>query len=301
MNSRCYTPRMKPLSARKTTILSVLDVGTSKVACLIARLMPAEPSEMLRGRTHRCRILGIGHQRSVGLKGGAPYRGCATHGWALDGDGRAMSKSVGNVIDPFTMTDAYGVDQVRFFFLREVPFGQDGSYSHEAIVNRTNAELANDLGNLAQRSMSMIGKQLGGVLPAPVTFSDNDKTILAAADAMIGAAREHMKTLQLHQVLNTVWAVVADENRYFTGEAPWALAKTDPARRDTVLWVLAETIRRVTLLVQPFMPGSTGKILDQLAVADRSFAAFDSELTPGTELPKPQGVFPRFVETPKAA
>jgi methionyl-tRNA synthetase len=95
--------------------------------------------------------------------------------------------------------------------------------------------------------------------------------------------------------------VIADANRYVDAQAPWALAKTDPARRDTVLWVLAETIRRVTLLVQPFMPDSTAKILDQLAVGDRSFSAFDNELTSGTELPKPQGVFPRFVETPKAA
>ena len=178
-----------------------------------------------------------------------------------------MSKSVGNVVDPFALADAYGVDQLRYFFLREVPFGQDGNYSHEAIVNRINADLANDLGNLAQRSLSMIGKQLGGVLPTPGAFSDNDKTILAAADAMIGKAREAMKTQQLHQVLNAVWAVVADANRYFAGEAPWALAKTDPARQGTVLYVTAEVIRQVAILAQPFMPASAGKLLDLLARA----------------------------------
>ena len=188
-----------------------------------------------------------------------------SHGFLFN-RGEKMSKSVGNVIDPFTMTDAYGVDQFRYFFLREVPFGQDGNYSHEAIVNRINADLANDLGNLAQRSLTMINKQLGGVLPKPGAFSDTDKAILAAADDMIGAAREHMKTQQLHQVLNTVWAVVADANRYFAGEAPWALAKTDPARQGTVLYVTAEVLRQVGILCQPFMPASAGKLLDLLGV-----------------------------------
>src|SRR5262249_9108136 len=144
--------------------------------------------------------------------------------------------------------------QFRYFFLREVPFGQDGNYSHEAIVNRINADLANDLGNLAQRSLSMITRQLGGVLPKPGAFSAADTAILAVADAMIGAAREHMKTQQLHQVLNRVWAVVADANRYFASEAPWALAKTDPARQGTVLYVTAEVLRQVGILCQPFIP-----------------------------------------------
>ena len=198
-----------------------------------------------------------------------------SHGFLFN-RGEKMSKSVGNVIDPFVLADTYGVDQFRYFFMREVPFGQDGNYSHEAIINRTNADLANDLGNLAQRSLSMIGKQLGGVLPTPGAFSDNDKTILAATDDMIGAAREHMKTQQLHQVLNAVWAVVADANRYFAGEAPWALAKTDPAKQGTVLYVTAEVIRQVAILCQPFMPASAGKLLDLLAVpagTARDFAA----------------------------
>src|SRR5712691_9106883 len=220
-----------------------------------------------------------------------------SHGFLFN-RGEKMSKSVGNVVDPFTMTDAYGVDQFRYFFLREVPFGQDGNYSHEAIVNRINADLANDLGNLAQRSLSMIGKAFGGKLPEPGPFSDADKTILAAADAMIGKAREAMKTQQLHQVLNTVWAVVADANRYFAGEAPWALAKTDPAKQGTVLYVTAEVIRQVAILCQPFVPASAAKLLDLLAVPteERLFHALGGarRIAGGTPLPAPSPVFPRY-------
>jgi len=223
-----------------------------------------------------------------------------SHGFLFN-RGEKMSKSVGNVIDPFSLTDTYGVDPVRYFFLREVPFGQDGHYSHEAIVNRINADLANDLGNLAQRSLSMIGRQLDGVLPKPGAYSENDKTILAAADAMIGAAREAMKTQALHQVLNLVWAVIADANRYFAGEAPWALAKTDPPRQGTVLYVTAEVLRQVAILCLPFMPTSAGKLLDLLAIApsdERTFAALggNRRIAPGTKLPAPSPVFPRYVE-----
>jgi methionyl-tRNA synthetase len=227
-----------------------------------------------------------------------------SHGFLFN-RGEKMSKSVGNVIDPFALADAYGVDPFRYFFLREVPFGQDGNYSHEAIVNRINADLANDLGNLAQRSLSMIARQLGGVLPTPDAFSDADKIVLAAADAMIGAAREHMKTQQLHQVLNTVWAVVADANRYFAGEAPWALAKSEPARQGTVLYVTAEVLRQVAILCQPFMPASAAKLLDMLGVpaGERQFDRLGSankRIAAGTKLPPPAPVFPRYVE-PEAA
>jgi methionyl-tRNA synthetase len=227
-----------------------------------------------------------------------------SHGFLFN-RGEKMSKSVGNVIDPFALADAYGVDQFRYFFLREVPFGQDGNYSHEAIVNRINADLANDLGNLAQRSLSMIARQLGGVLPRPGAFSGADTTLLAAADAMIAAAREQMKTQQLHQVLNMVWAVVADANRYFAGEAPWALAKSDPARQGTVLYVTAEVLRQVAILCQPFIPASAEKLLDLLGVpADRRHFGVlgqpEARLAAGTALPPPAPVFPRYVE-PEAA
>src|SRR6202163_5118941 len=178
-----------------------------------------------------------------------------SHGFLFN-RGEKMSKSVGNVIDPFALADAYGVDQLRYFFLREVPFGQDGNYNHEAIVNRINADLANDLGNLAQRSLTMVARNFAGVLPAPGAFSTTDRDILAAADAMIGKARTAMATQQLHQVLNAVWAVVAEANRYFAGEAPWALAKTDPKRQGTVLYITAEVLRQVAILSAPFMPAS---------------------------------------------
>ncbi len=227
-----------------------------------------------------------------------------SHGWILN-RGVKMSKSVGNVVDPFALADTYGVDQLRYFFLREIPFGQDGNYSHETIVNRINADLANDLGNLAQRSLSMIARQCNGVLPAPGTYSENDKTMLAAADAMIGKAREAMKTQALHQMLAAVWAVVADANRYFAGEAPWALAKTDPQRQGTVLYVTAEVLRQIGILAQPVMPVSAGKLLDLLAIpaGERQFAVLGGahRIAAGTALPAPAPVFPRYVEPETSA
>jgi methionyl-tRNA synthetase len=222
-----------------------------------------------------------------------------SHGFLFN-RGEKMSKSVGNVIDPFALADAYGVDQLRYFFLREVPFGQDGNYSHEAIVNRTNADLANDLGNLAQRSLSMIAKQFDGALPQPGALSTADQAILAAADGMIDKARDAMATQQLHQVLNAVWAVVAEANRYFAGEAPWALAKTDPAKQATVLYVTAEVVRQVAILAQPFVPGSAAKLLDLLAVpaAERSFTFLGGKhrIAADAKLPAPIPVFPRYIE-----
>jgi len=225
------------------------------------------------------------------------------HGFLFN-RGEKMSKSVGNVVDPFNLADQYGVDQMRYFFLREVPFGQDGSYNHEAIVARINADLANDLGNLAQRSLSMISKQYQGVLPEPGAFTDNDKAILAQADGMIAIARSAMATQQIHQALNAVWAVVAEANRYFAGEAPWALAKTDPARQRTVLYVTAEVVRQIAILAQPAMPDAAARLLDILGIPDaleaRNFAALATRTTPGTVLPAPAPVFPRYIE-PTAA
>jgi methionyl-tRNA synthetase len=223
-----------------------------------------------------------------------------SHGFLFN-RGEKMSKSVGNVIDPFALADAYGVDPLRYFLLREVPFGQDGNYSHEAIVARINADLANDLGNLAQRSLSMVGRGLGGVLPTPGALQASDQTLLAAADALILKAREAMATQQLHQVLNAIWAVVAEANRYFAGEAPWALAKTDPQRQGTVLYVTAEVLRQVSILVLPFMPTSAGKLLDLLAIpqGERRFADLGGgrRIAAGTKLPAPTAVFPRYVES----
>ena len=223
------------------------------------------------------------------------------HGFLFN-RGEKMSKSVGNVVDPFNLADQYGVDQLRYFFLREVPFGQDGNYNHEAIVARTNADLANDLGNLAQRSLSMIGKQYGGVLPEPGAFSENDKAILAMADGMLELTRTAMSTQQIHHALNAIWAVVAEANRYFAGEAPWALAKTDPARQKTVLYVTAEVVRQIAILAQPAMPDACAKLLDILGVAPdaRDFAALATRIKGGTQLPPPAPIFPRYIDPPEA-
>ena len=221
------------------------------------------------------------------------------HGFLFN-RGEKMSKSVGNVVDPFNLADQYGVDQMRYFFLREVPFGQDGNYNHEAIVARINADLANDLGNLAQRSLSMIAKQRGGVLPEPGEFSDNDKAILAMAGGMVAASREAMATQQIHQWLNAVWDVVAEANRYFAGEAPWALAKTDPVRQKTVLYVTAEVVRQIAILAQPAMPTASALLLASLGFpeGERNFAMLggDKRIAPGSTLPAPTPAFPRYIE-----
>jgi methionyl-tRNA synthetase len=219
------------------------------------------------------------------------------HGFLFN-KGEKMSKSVGNIVDPFNLADQYGVDQVRYFFLREVPFGADGSYNHEAIVNRINADLANDLGNLAQRSLTMVAKQCDAKVPEHGDFSEADKAMLAMADGMLELARTAMATQQIHQALNAVWAVVAEANRYFAGEAPWALAKTDPPRQKTVLYVTAEVLRQIGILAQPAIPGSATKLLDILGVAAeaRDFAALPTRIVPGTPLPQPSPIFPRYVE-----
>jgi methionyl-tRNA synthetase len=221
------------------------------------------------------------------------------HGF-LYNRGEKMSKSVGNVVDPFDLVHAYGVDQVRYFFLREVAFGQDGTYSPEAIANRINADLANDLGNLAQRSLSMIAKNCNGKIPAPGPLTDADKAILAAADAIYGNAREAMDRQGIKHYLDAVWSVVADANRYFASEEPWAKRKTEPARMETILYVTAEVVRQVAILAAPVTPTGADKLLSLLGLAPeaRTFKALgqSGRLVPGTAIPPPTGVFPRYVD-----
>jgi methionyl-tRNA synthetase len=225
------------------------------------------------------------------------------HGF-LYNRGEKMSKSVGNVVDPFDLVRGYGVDQVRYFFLREAAFGQDGTYSHEAIVNRINADLANDLGNLAQRSLSMIHKNCDGKLPGPGALTDADRAILAAADGLYAKAREAMDRQGIKHYLDAVWAVVADANRYFAGEEPWAKRKTEPERMGTILYVTAEVVRQVAILAAPVVPTAAGMLLDALGqgAEARTFRALGESglLRPGTPIPPPTGVFPRYVE-PDAA
>ena len=238
---------------------------------------------------------------SAGLP--VPHRVFA-HGFLFN-RGEKMSKSVGNVIDPIDLVNAYGVDPLRYFFLREVAFGQDGSYSHEAIVNRINADLANDLGNLAQRSLSMIAKNCNGVIPEPGAFTAADEALLASADALYQAARTAMDKQGLKQYLDAVWAVVGDANRYFAGEEPWAKRKTDFKRMETILYVTAEVVRQVAILAQAATPTAAAKLLDLLAqdADSRSFTALGAagRLKAGMALPQPTGVFPRYVEPEDAA
>ena len=219
------------------------------------------------------------------------------HGF-LFSRGEKMSKSVGNVVAPSDLVRTYGVDQTRYFFLREVPFGQDGNYSHEAIVNRINADLANDLGNLAQRSLSMIAKNCGGVVPKHGAFTEADKEILAAADGIHEEARAAHETYAINKALDTIWRVVADANRYFAAQEPWALKKTDPARMETVLYVTAEVLRIIGIMAQPYTPASAASLLHLLSIDNnaRSFADLGKRLVPGMPLPVPAPIFPRFVE-----
>ena len=231
----------------------------------------------------------------------APPRRVFAHGWWTN-EGQKISKSLGNVIDPVDLVNTYGLDAVRYFLLREVPFGNDGDFQQRALIGRLNGDLANAYGNLCQRVLSIVAKSCGEKIPPKGTLTAPDNALLDRARDLLAIVRAELDEQAFHRALTQIWEVIGDANRYVDAQAPWALAKTDPVRRDTVMWVLAETIRRVTLLVQPFMPDATGKILDQLGVPaeGRAFSSFDTELQPGTSLPKPQGVFPRYVE-PKAA
>jgi methionyl-tRNA synthetase len=221
------------------------------------------------------------------------------HGFLFN-RGEKMSKSVGNVIDPFAIARHYGVDQMRYFFLREVPFGQDGNYSHEAIVSRVNADLANDLGNLVQRSLTMIARNCEGRVPVPGAFSDADVAILAASDALAVEARQAMREFALHHVLAQIWRVVGDANRYFAAEEPWKKSKSDPARMATILYVTAEVLRNVAIMTQPFVPASSAKLLDFLGIREEervfAFVGATHRLKSGMELPTPTPIFPRYVE-----
>lgn len=221
------------------------------------------------------------------------------HGFLLN-EGEKMAKSVGNVISPSDLVEHFGVDQVRYFFLREVPFGNDGNYTHEAIVNRVNADLANDLGNLAQRSLSMLVKNLDGVVKAPGELTDDDKAILNQVDALLPEVTAAIDKMALHKAVELIWKVVSDANKYFAGQEPWALKKTDPDRMATVLYVTAEVIRQVAILAQPFIPLGSAKLLDHLQQAEdkRDFSSLGEagRLSADLILEKPEPVFPRYVE-----
>lgn len=219
------------------------------------------------------------------------------HGF-LTVDGQKMSKSLGNVIDPFELVAEFGADAVRYFFLREVSFGNDGDYSHEKLVLRVNADLANNLGNLAQRSLSMINKNCDAKVPQPGSLTAADEVLIAEVTEAIEAAQKAMDEQLIHEAAGAIIAALSSANNYFAGQEPWALKKTDPARMATVLYVTADTVRRLAIPMQAFVPASAARLLDQLAVPEdqRSLAAAlnANSLLADTPLPPPQGVFARL-------
>jgi methionyl-tRNA synthetase len=228
-----------------------------------------------------------------------PPRRIFAHGWLLN-KGEKMSKSLGNVIRPAELIAQYGLDPVRYYLLREVPFGSDGYISHETMVSRINGDLANDFGNLAQRVLTLIQRSCAAAAPMAGDFSAADKVLLSAGQALLEEVRGPMREQAFHRALEAIWRVVGQANRYVDEQAPWALAKTDTARMATVLYALADTVRRLAILASPFMPGACARLLDQLGLpADaRDFAALEGKpLQPGTALPKPVGIFPRYIET----
>ncbi|MFP4097996.1 MAG: methionine--tRNA ligase [Alphaproteobacteria bacterium] len=221
------------------------------------------------------------------------------HGFINVG-GEKMSKSIGNVLSPDDLIETYGLDQIRYFLMREIPHGNDGNFAHEQAVQRINADLANGLGNLAQRTLSMIYKNCEGAIPVPGELSQDDESLLHKAYTLIEHARVHFDTFKINRALEYIWSVVAACDGYVDAQAPWALKKTDAARMHTVLYVLAEAVRCLGIAVQPVVPHTIPKMLDQMAVPEneRMFAHISKEyaLKPGTTIEKPEGVFPRLVE-----
>jgi methionyl-tRNA synthetase len=227
-----------------------------------------------------------------------PPKRVFAHGWWTI-EGQKMSKSLGNVIAPQDLIDRYGVDASRYFMLREVPFGNDGDFSHEQAVHRINSDLANGIGNLAQRTLSMIYKNCDGKLPEYSNLQGDDKALLELAQVrLLPTVRGEFDQQRLHKAIEEIWKVVGEANAYIDRQAPWVLRKKDPKRMEEVLYVLAEAIRCIVLTIQPIMPDSTAKLLDQLGVPEneRGFEYLGSEhsLKPGTPINKPEGVFPRI-------
>lgn len=231
-----------------------------------------------------------------------PPKRVFAHGWWTI-EGQKMSKSIGNVIAPQDLIDTYGVDAARYFIMREVPFGSDGDFSHVQAVNRINADLANGLGNLAQRTLSFIYKNCDAKIPSPDEMTEDDKTFLEQAQQeMLTRVRQELDNQRFHKALEAIVDVVNLANAYIDTQAPWSLRKTDPIRMATVLYVLCEAIRCLGLILQPVMPQASAKLLDQLGIPENQrsfeFLAALHALKSGVEIPQPQGIFPRL-ETPQ--
>ncbi|MEE9299808.1 MAG: methionine--tRNA ligase [Alphaproteobacteria bacterium] len=228
-----------------------------------------------------------------------PPKRVFAHGWWTN-EGQKISKSLGNIIDPFQLIERYGLDPVRYFLLREVPFGKDGDFSHRAMIGRMNSDLANDFGNLVQRVLSMIAKNCEGRVPEMGTLQERDKGLLEKVAELLTNMRGDYRQQRFHAALERHMALVGEANRYVDEQAPWALRKSDPERMRTVLFVLAEVIRNLAILAQPVMPDSAGRILDQLTVGveKRAFKHVwpEARLAAGTALPAPEPIFPRYAE-----
>lgn len=226
-----------------------------------------------------------------------PPKRIFAHGWLVH-DGEKMSKSLGNVVDPFQLIEIYGLDSLRYFLMREVVFGQDGSYSETALIQRLNSDLANDLGNLVQRVLSFIYKNAEGKIPQPHEFSGEDREMLARAAHLHDQLRDDMGIQALQAYCVHIWEVIGDANRYVDSQKPWSLKKSSEAqdhlRMGTILYVLCDVIRHIAIYVQPLMPESAAKILDQLGQDDRTFESLHSSLKAGTPLSEPTPLFPRI-------
>jgi methionyl-tRNA synthetase len=224
------------------------------------------------------------------------------HGWWTV-EGQKMSKSLQNVVEPNMLIDKYGVDAVRYFLLREVPFGLDGDFSHSALVNRINSDLANDLGNLLNRTTAMINKYFGGTMPACGELTETDSAYRAKSVAMVDTVATLMGELAFSKALQSIWEVVSAGNKYIDETAPWTLAK-DPAqagRLGTVMYCLAESQRLVYSLLSAFMPATAVKGLGYLGTTDQPSEASLSwgVMAGGTTITKAEALFPRIEDKPE--